>query len=268
MGRQLASDMKRITETPRTFRNWPEVLVAIASSRVGRGPATLTFRTRSGHSITVPNEKGAFVPTYEVFAEDCYDLAWLLGGVTDDTFHVLDVGAHVGTFSCSLATARPGATIDCFEPASDTAGYLRRNVEDNGLSARIRVYEKAVASTSGFATLETRGAASGLNSIAVAGAPGGTANTVETVSFDEIVAAAPAPVRIVKMDCEGGEYDAVYGSSPESWRTVDRMVLEYHVVPGQTWPELRSWLEGVGLHVVRDDPGSPGLGVAWLARRP
>jgi hypothetical protein len=42
--------------------------------------------------------------------------------------------------------------------------------------------------------------------------------------------------------------------------------MEYHPVEGETWAELRGWLERVGLHVVRHEPGRPGLGTAWLER--
>ena len=69
------------------------------------------------------------------------------------------------------------------------------------------------------------------------------------------------------MDCEGGEYDLVYKSSPASWATVQRLVLEYHDVPGESWEEFRAWFAGVGLHVLRDERG-PIAGTAWLSRTP
>jgi hypothetical protein len=89
---------------------------------------------------------------------------------------------------------------------------------------------------------------------------------VRTVTFDGAVAAAPAPFTAVKMDCEGGEYALVYASSKENWATVERVVMEYHPVEGETWDELRSWLESVGLQVYKHEALAPGLGTAWLAR--
>jgi uncharacterized protein YdaU (DUF1376 family) len=69
------------------------------------------------------------------------------------------------------------------------------------------------------------------------------------------------------MDCEGGEYALVYASSDASWADVERIVMEYHPVEGESWDELRAWFARLGLHVIRHESDSPGLGTAWLARR-
>jgi hypothetical protein len=68
------------------------------------------------------------------------------------------------------------------------------------------------------------------------------------------------------MDCEGGEYGLVYASSPQNWASVQRVVMEYHPVEGETWDKLRDWFAGIGLQVVREKSENPGLGTAWLAR--
>ena len=270
-GHVMGWQLKRIGQTPAHFRNWPSLLVAIGSSKLGRGPAEVTFRPRRpGPTITVPNTKGAFVPTYEVFAEDCYGLGWFLGDLADRPFHAVDIGAHVGTFACHLASRYPGVTLDCFEPAASTTEFLRRNVDDNGFADRITVHRAAVAGETGHAVFEQKGLASGLNHLAFAGNGQGDHadddDLVPTVSFDDVVAKAAAPVELVKMDCEGGEYDLVLRSAPESWASVRRVVLEYHAVPGQSWPELRSWLDAAGLSVVHEREDGPGLGLAWLSR--
>ena len=73
---------------------------------------------------------------------------------------------------------------------------------------------------------------------------------MQVLSFADAVAAAPGPVRFVKLDCEGGEYQMAYQSKPEDWASVERVVLEYHDVPGESWSDLRAWFAGVGLHLV------------------
>ena len=90
---------------------------------------------------------------------------------------------------------------------------------------------------------------------------------VPTLSFDDAIAQAPGPVTLVKLDCEGGEYQLAYKSKPESWADVERVVLEYHDVPGESWSELRAWFAGdrpaPGRRTV---PSAPTSGLAWLAR--
>jgi FkbM family methyltransferase len=263
----LRHQLRRLLQTPQAFTNWPGLLAGIARKKVADGPDVLTFHTRGGQTISIPNSPGARVPLYEVFAEDCYDLRWFLGELIDRPIHVLDIGAHVGTFSTYLASIHPTATVDCFEPSPDTFQFLKRNVEANGNADRIHPHQKALAGETGSAILDVQGAGSGLNNLAVDDQADVAGVRVETIAFDEVVAAARGPVELIKMDCEGGEYDLVYKSSKESWASVQRLVLEYHPFPNESWEELRAWFADVGLHVLRDIR-SPIAGTAWLSRPP
>ncbi len=258
---------RRLVQTPRTFANWPQVLTDMARERAGSGPETLSFHTRTGLRIDTPNRPGARVPVYEIFAEDCYRFEWFLGPLLDRPIQVIDIGGHVGTFSCRLTQLHPKAVVQAFEPSPTTARYLRRNAEQNGVADRVRVYEKALAATSGRAVFDDNGGGSGLNGLQALGHSTGTATEVETVAFDEVVAGTPAPVDVVKVDCEGGEYDLVLGSSPSSWRDVQRVVMEYHPVTGRSWDELVRFFAECGL-TVQDELRDSGYGCAWLSRDP
>lgn len=258
---------RRFTQTPRTFTNWPTVLRDMALGRAGRGPDTLHFQTRTGLRIDTPNRPGARVPVYEIFAEDSYRFEWFLGPLLQRPIHVFDIGGHVGTFSVRLTQLHPQATVTAFEPSATTAEYLRRNVANNGVADRVSVVQRALAATTGHAVFDDNGAGSGLNGLQSAGHSTGTATDVETTSFDDAVAAAGRPVDVVKIDCEGGEYDLVLGSSPQSWTSVQRVVIEHHPVTGHAWPELRAWFASVGLAEQEED--FAGFhGCVWLSREP
>ena len=258
---------RRIAQTPRTFSNWLPMLADMARETVGRGPETLSFATRSGMRIDCPNRPGARVPVYEIFAEDCYHLEWFLGPLLDRPITVIDIGGHVGTFSCRLAQLHPKATISTFEPSPTTAKYLRHNVEQNGFADRVTVNEKALSSSTGTAVFDDNGAGSGLNGLRAAGHSTGVATEVQSISFDDAVASASTPVDFVKIDCEGGEYDLVLGSSPASWASVQRVVIETHPVTGHSWDELHGFFESVGLHV-QDMEQAQGYRCVWLSREP
>ena len=260
--------IRRIAETPRTFTNWVPVLRDIALGGVGRGPDTLRFVTRSGVRIDAPNRPGARVPVYEIFAEDCYNLRWFLGPLLQRPIQAIDIGGHIGTFSTSLASLHPHARIATFEPSPTTSGFLRRNVEQNGFASRVTVHERALAGASGVADFDDNGAGSGLNGLVSAGHTAtGTATQVQTTTFDDAVASVGSPVDFVKIDCEGGEYDLVLSSAPESWANVQRVVLEFHPVPGHSWDELRDFFAALGLAVVKQDTLN-GYGCVWLSREP
>jgi FkbM family methyltransferase len=243
------------------------VLADMARQPFGKGPQDLTFRTRDGVTIVCPNRPGARVPVYEVFAEDCYQLEPFLGPLMQRPVQVLDIGGHVGTFSCRLTTLHPQASVVAFEPSAVTADYLRGNVERNQVADRVQVFASALAAETGSVVFNDNGAGSGLNSLATGHGSTGAETVVPAVSFDDAVANAPAPVDVVKIDCEGGEYDLVLASSPESWASVQRVVIEYHPVPGHDWDELRKWFEAVGLEVQLESRLG-GYGCVWLSREP
>ena len=272
----IRHEARRVAQTTRTFANWRPLLQQMAAERIGRGTDELTFQVKDGPRLTCPNVPGARLPIYEQYADDCYRLGELLGPLRRAPLQVFDIGAHIGSFATHVATRHPDARIECFEPSHQSARYLQRNVEQNGLSARITVHEVALADKEGTALLDDNDGGSVHNGLMradrrlVAGADAldqRHAVEVPTISFDQAVAAAPGPPQLVKMDCEGGEYALVYASSPANWASVSRVVMEYHPVPGESWDELRRWFESVGLFVVRHESDSPGLGTAWLARR-
>jgi FkbM family methyltransferase len=268
-------ELRRVVQTRRAFVNWPVLLRQMAAEKLGRKGGTLEFVTRAGVRLSAPNVPGARLPLYEQYADDSYRLGEVLAPFRGRPLQVLDVGAHIGAFALNVMATHPDARIDCYEPSPQSAAYLRRNVEANGFDGRVTVHEAALADSEGTAQLDDNDSASVHNGLirsdgrmveghdALASRH---AIEVPTTTFDKAVAAAAAPPQLVKMDCEGGEYPLVYASSPESWAAVERVVMEYHPVAGESWPQLRSWLADVGLHVVRERSERPGLGTAWLAR--
>ncbi|MDT4977723.1 MAG: hypothetical protein QOG98_3481 [Pseudonocardiales bacterium] len=254
----------RVEQTIRTFTNWAPILGRLGGGR--RLSEAVTFRTRTGLNITCPNVPGARIPVYEIFAEDCYELESFLGPLAGRPITVIDIGAHIGAFTCQLAATMPAASIYCFEPSATTAGYLRRNIAANGFADRVSVEVAAVSDTSGWGTLADNGAGSALNGLISDEASDAAATKVATTTFDDVVAAIDAPVDVVKIDCEGGEYDAVLASSPASWASVSRVVLEYHPHATYGWPQLRDWFAELGLVPIRESASSPEQGAAWLVR--
>jgi FkbM family methyltransferase len=260
---------RRIVQTPRVFSNWPAVLSDMARGKLGGGPKTLTFTTRSGLTISCPNVPGARLPIYETFADDGYQVERLLAPLLDHPVTVVDIGAHIGTFSCRVAQLHPQANVFSFEPSPTTAEFCQLNAKQNGFADRVTVFERAVTDRTGM-TLFMEDSASGSSQNYLLDGEGDSATPkgteVTSISFDDIVEKATAPVELVKIDCEGSEYDFVPASAPDSWANVQRIVMEYHPITGKSWPELRGWFEDLGFHVVRDDTEFEGLGTAWLSR--
>ena len=226
----------------------------------------VTFRTRSGLTIHTPNAPGARFPVYEITADDVYRIDELTTGLRPD-FVAVDVGAHIGTFSATLCSRAPGATVHAYEASPSTAEWTRRNAEANGFVDRLHVHAQAVADHRGTLTFVDNGEASAHNGLT---APEGLGAEVEVpcVTFADVHAAAGGRVDLLKSDAEGAEYGYILTSDPALWRDVQRVVMEYHPVEGHQLLDLVRFLRDVGLDLVRDEPSpdKPGLGNAWFAR--
>jgi FkbM family methyltransferase len=152
---------------------------------------------------------------------------------------VVDVGANVGLFSV-WAARRLGATrLVAIEPAPDTVAALRANLERNGVQAA--VVEAGVAAASGRATLHRRGAPA-LDTTFTSDLYGSRFEptaSVELVTLDEIFSQFRIErCDLLKLDCEGGEYDALAGASRDTLARISNVVAEYHVGLDERRPEL------------------------------
>lgn len=264
---QLAA--RRVRQTLR-FPNGPRILIDLASKRTPWAREELVFRLRGGGRILCPNQPGARVPVYEVFSEDAYRLAELTAGLPADLV-ALDIGGHIGCFSVGLARHVPGATVHAYEASPSTARWLQRNIDVNALDDRITAHQQAVSGERGTLEFADNSGGSSLNGLT---APEGSTVTVQVpaVTVDDAIAAAGGRVDLVKIDTEGAEYGMLAATTPATWATVQRVVLEYHDVPGHGWPELESLFEAAGLQVSRHEQLTDAhgttypQGTVWLSR--
>ncbi|OYU18360.1 MAG: FkbM family methyltransferase [Rhodobacteraceae bacterium PARR1] len=122
---------------------------------------------------------------------------------------VVDVGANVGLFTARLADT--GAEVHAWEP--DPYAFDRLTNRFSGV-ANVHLHNAAVAQRPGRLRLARKaafnrdpGRYSTASSIYFAPEVGGDSIEVDVVAFDEALARCKAPVKLVKMDIEGAEFD-------------------------------------------------------------
>ena len=221
----------------------------------------VTFETRDGLRLVAPARGYIWFPIVEVVVDDCYRIADLTLELPGPTSRVLDIGAHVGAFSCALARAVPGARVTAVEPSADRVAYLHRNVARNELEGRVTTVQAAVASQSGRRHLSPVGV--------LAATPDSDAGgeQVATIAFEELLADSRGPIDLVKMDCEGSEYEIFESASAASLRRIERLVLEYHPAHPDQIHQLFARLADAGLAERWRVDYRPGqTGVAFLSR--
>jgi FkbM family methyltransferase len=118
----------------------------------------------------------------------------------------VDIGANIGSFTI-LAAKVAGADVLAFEPDTNTAATLERNIAANGVEAQVAVHRSALGDreqelwfTSGMDTI---------NHVADADTPG--AVRVHGTTLDTVLAGrVPA---LIKIDVEGHEPAVVAGAA-------------------------------------------------------
>lgn len=252
--------------TRRAFHNWIEVGfwggMAVESKLPPRhgwkrvGKHRLRFRTRMGPILETDAANAAAV--VEVFRNGEYDVPidW------QDLTLVLDVGAHVGAFLCWTAQLSPNARILAFEPEPLNFADLKGNVELNGLQDRVELHNSAIASRDGDRILNVpheRNIASLALPIADA-----QVVSVPTVDLDGYLRKCQQTVSLLKMDCEGAEWEIMPSLTDETWQKIERVFIECHSLNQHRIADMHEMLDEAGLRhqtVTKVADGPAGLGV-------
>ena len=150
-----------------------------------------------------------------------------------EPFSVLDIGANLGYFSLYLASAIAEnfsgvGHVYAFEPSPDVISRLEGNLRLNP-TLPITLVQGAVDEKDGTANLFLAGANWGHSSASlIEGAVDQVgAVKVRTLSIDSLAAHEKlAPIRLVKMDCEGAEAAALRGMVGVIARDKPHIVLE------------------------------------------
>jgi FkbM family methyltransferase len=128
---------------------------------------------------------------------------------------IFDVGANIGLYSLLASTTNPRASIHAFEPTPDLFNAFSGNVALNQLS-NIRANQLAVGNVSGEAYLNyctsSDGRNEGMNFVSAARPADAGEVTVITTIDDYCRQYHIASIDLMKMDIEGGEYNALKGA--------------------------------------------------------
>ena len=137
------------------------------------------------------------------------------------------------------------------------ARELRRNLERNGIEGA-PVLQLAVGGSRRDAVLHRRGVEA-MNSLFTTDRYGSTFTPVETVrvvTLDDVFEhCAIDRCDLLKLDCEGAEYEILYGAGAETLGRIGNLVLEYHEGMNANGPdELDAFLRERGFAVTRFAP--------------
>jgi FkbM family methyltransferase len=142
---------------------------------------------------------------------------------------ILDCGSNIGMSALYFKHLYPQARIVGFEPDPSILGFLRENIENNGLQD-VEIVNAALAAQEGTITLSSDGgAASHLDRYRPEG------SSTEWIPFDvpcvKLSDYLDERVDFMKMNIEGAEYE-VLSECESRIGQIEQMNIEYHRLPG------------------------------------
>jgi FkbM family methyltransferase len=124
----------------------------------------------------------------------------------DENSVIVDIGAHVGVVSMTLAK-RHGCRVYAYEPQPENYRRLLENIALNGLGHLIIPHPYAVTGDGRDVTISHDERNSGGGSIYK-----GTGEWVKSVTLPDILAEVGGRIDLLKIDCEGAEYEIFEGA--------------------------------------------------------
>ena len=155
---------------------------------------------------------------------------------------VIDVGAHIGVFSLFIGSNFPNAIILSYEPNHDNFARLRQNISMSGLT-NIKVNNLAVAGKRKTSRLYIHNSNSGGHSLEQSYVLGRSTSDYEVccVTISDIFETYNlARCHLLKMDCEGAEYEILSSLESSILERIDNVAMEYHKIAYHNVDELRS----------------------------
>lgn len=152
---------------------------------------------------------------------------------------VLDVGAFLGIYAVLVGRwVGTNGTVVCFEPTKANLPIIKRHLQFNGMTERVKVVEAAVGDRPGSANF-LQYAEPYMNKIGESSDTSeySTISTVRVVTLDDVCAELDIVPDWIRLDVQGLEFDVLKGARKliESGRGRLRIVVEIH---SQFWPEM------------------------------
>ncbi len=203
-----------------TVRNRLSLLIKPTADR----SSSLRIKSFGQFSIAYRSETADESVLVESFDQDIF-----FAGVPQyraaETDVILDIGAHIGTFSVLAASKALRGKVYAIEACEDTFNYLRINVALNKLD-NILPFHLALSDRQGLCTLYYDTGNWGHSTVSRLSRRN---EVVECCTLEQFMNAHQIEkCNFVKFNCEGAEFPILLSSHPSLLRRIDMMLVLYH----------------------------------------
>ena len=220
------SKLQVFLNSRKIFKNWyiyPKVYYKLINDKF------VIFKTKTGLRIKIRVRSTDLMALTNVWMINEYDVEDFEIN-TNDT--VIDIGAHIGLFSLLVSQLCKTGKILSFEPVSENFDLLVSNLKLNRIE-NILPFNMAVSKNSGRLDLFLNNDQSAHSIFSKSS----ESINVESTSLQKIFEEHKiSSCKILKLDCEGAEYEIIDSLPSEYLDKIQNMVIEYHLA--DTKPEL------------------------------
>lgn len=186
---------------------------------------------------------------FNVLLDDEYGL----GALPKTPSVIVDIGVNMGIFSLAAWERFPRAKIFGYEPNPGAFAKATHNLE----STNAILFNEAVGREPGMCTI------SNSSQSRLAKALVTDSGTIPITSFSEVLRRAGGRIDVLKMDCEGAEWDIL--EDRNSMRFVQSIRMEYHLGRGRALTDFKELVSG-GDHRIIRLVEERNHGIVWLER--
>jgi FkbM family methyltransferase len=170
-----------------------------------------------------PESIAANVIAWEL-QDDCYGLNRINFEAGDI---VIDIGAHIGLFASYVGLRYPDIVIHSFEPFQDNFNLLLKNLALNHVE-NVRAHNLALSADGRFLEMATNPKNSGGATCHARTLTHRRTDMIPSTTLDHVFdALKPARCKLLKIDCEGSEYEVLL--STRSLAQVEYLSGEFHL---------------------------------------
>lgn len=217
-------------------------------------------------NLKLPNEHGVKISFVDIFLDDVYNL-----DIIKEFFYknhlivknIIDIGANCGLFSILARSYFPLSVIHCYEPNY----FLNKYLKNNSKVANFDYFNQAVGNYSGFININIDRISSVHSSISKT--KNSKSTKVVQISFKKVCKKIKNKnIDIVKMDCEGSEWEIL--KNTKIWSNVKILTMEYHLNKKNNYFKLKKIIKNMGFSFLtkatNDNKINHGIIVAYNSK--
>lgn len=173
---------------------------------------------------------------------------------------IIDIGGHIGLFALYCSQFCKNGKIFSFEPIKENYDLLIDNIEQNNI-INVKPFNVAVSDKVGRVPIYLSDDDHAAHSFYKVGKK---SIEIETTTLENIIQSEDIKkCNLLKLDCEGAEYEIIDSLTNSTIRKIERISLEYHLAHSESsrLVNLKNKLNSE--YIVKDHPSNNGMGILF-----